>query len=61
MRIKYVCLHCGGDNVTRDAWAAWDADKGDWILSNVFDYAFCQDCEAETTLDTEPVIEAESE
>jgi hypothetical protein len=59
MKIKYVCNHCGGDNVTRDAWAAWDDDKGDWILSNVFDYAFCLDCEYETNLETKPVTETE--
>jgi hypothetical protein len=41
---------CGSVNVLRDAWATWDAQAGDWVLSSVFDHAFCADCDAETTL-----------
>jgi hypothetical protein len=44
------CSRCGSANVLRDAWATWDAHAGDWVLSSVFDHAFCVDCDAESTL-----------
>jgi hypothetical protein len=47
---KPCCSRCGSMNVLRDAWATWDAQAGDWVLSSVFDHAFCIDCDAETTL-----------
>lgn len=48
--VDYVCNSCGGNSVTRDAWASWDADAQDWSLGAAFDHAFCHDCEAETNL-----------
>lgn len=48
--VKYVCNMCGGDTVTRDAWAEWDVDTQDWVLGAAYDYAFCHDCEEETRL-----------
>ncbi|HZF94393.1 MAG TPA: hypothetical protein VEZ20_05910 [Allosphingosinicella sp.] len=48
--IDYVCSMCGGNIVTRDAWAEWDAAAQDWTLGAAFDQAFCHDCEAETNL-----------
>jgi len=59
MKIKYVCKHCGGDNVTRDAWASWDESKQNWIVADVFDYVFCHDCEEETYPESKPLIETE--
>jgi hypothetical protein len=50
-RLDFVCRDCGGNNVTRDAWAEWDIEIQDWVLGSAFDYAFCHDCEAETTLE----------
>ncbi len=50
MKRQMTCAHCGGDNVERDAWASWDIDKQEWVLENVFDYAYCQDCESETSI-----------
>lgn len=48
--VDYICNMCGGNNVTRDAWASWDAQAQDWALGAAFDYAFCHDCEQETKL-----------
>jgi hypothetical protein len=30
-RVKMVCQDCGAEDVTRDAWAAWDAKTQDWV------------------------------
>ena len=50
MAVDYVCESCGGNSVTRDAWADWDAAAQDWGLGAVFDQAFCHDCGEETSL-----------
>lgn len=50
MRVTFVCNTCGGDTVTRDAWAEWDVETQDWVLGAAYDYAFCHDCEGETRL-----------
>jgi hypothetical protein len=51
MNVTYICNMCGGNSVTRDAWAAWDVERQDWALGAVFDDAFCHDCEKETRLE----------
>ena len=48
--IQIKCSQCEGDDVTRDAWAVWDVETQDWVLGAVFDYAYCQTCEAEARL-----------
>ena len=59
-KLKICCADCGSESVVREAWAAWDFDRQDWILSNVFDDVFCPDCESHTktvkteTTETEP-------
>ena len=50
-RVTYVCNMCGGNTVTRDAWAEWDVDEQDWVLGAAFDYAYCHDCQEETRLE----------
>ena len=50
MAVEYVCSLCGGNSVTRDAWAEWDLEEQDWVLGTVYDYAFCHDCQKETRL-----------
>lgn len=51
------CNACGSTAVKRDAWAVWDKEKQDWILDQVFDEAFCEDCEKETSLYEEEIME----
>jgi hypothetical protein len=55
---KWVCSHCGSENVLLDAWAAWNIETQSWELANVFDAAFCEDCDGETHL---KVVEAAEE
>lgn len=52
--IEYVCEHCGGVAVTRDAWAEWHVALQAWALSAVFDFAFCHQCHRETRLVERP-------
>jgi hypothetical protein len=48
--VDYTCNMCGGNGVTRDAWAEWDADEQHWVLGAAFDYSYCHDCDEETRL-----------
>jgi hypothetical protein len=50
MAIDIVCGACGGNTVTRDAWAEWNVETQEWVLGAVYDYAFCHDCQEETRL-----------
>ena len=49
-RIIFVCEGCGTPGVTREAWAAWDAEHQAWVLAEMFDYAFCHRCHRRTQL-----------
>lgn len=45
MKIRYVCVDCGSDNVTMDGVCTWDKDKQDWVLASMYDDAgHCNDC-----------------
>jgi hypothetical protein len=48
--IAFVCRRCGGREVTRDAWAAWDIELQDWVVGALYDYAYCHDCDDDTRL-----------
>lgn len=50
MPVAYVCNTCGGDDVSRDAWADWDVSEQQWVLRTAFDYAHCHRCDCETRL-----------
>jgi hypothetical protein len=52
--LRMVCEECGSEDVTRDAWAAWDAGTQQWVLGAVYDYAFCHKCQAGTNIDEVP-------
>ena len=51
MAVEIICGTCGGNSVTRDAWAEWDVAAQNWALGAVFDYAYCHDCLAGTRLE----------
>lgn len=52
MSKRPTCTECGSHDVKADAWAEWDAEKGDWVLSQVFDSTtICEDCGGECSLD----------
>lgn len=46
----FVCRCCGSDQVLRDAWASWNADSQQWELDNIFDHAYCTNCDGETSI-----------
>ncbi len=50
MKRLMTCAHCGGDSVVRDAWASWDIENQEWVLESVYDHAYCNDCEGETSI-----------
>lgn len=50
-RTEIICGNCGGDNVSRDAWANWDTGTQQWVLGAVFDYGQCHDCGEESSLE----------
>ena len=54
-KITIRCSNCGGENVMRDAWATWDDIAQAWVLGNVFDAAFCDDCETDATIVERPI------
>ena len=56
-KIKKVCHDCGSEDVHRDAWAEWDFETQEWVLSDVYDDAYCNTCETDTKLPSVPVPE----
>lgn len=49
-KVDYACERCGGLAVTRDAWAEWDNVLQAWVVSEIFDFAFCHQCHRQTQL-----------
>jgi hypothetical protein len=49
-RVEYACERCGSVAVTRDAWAEWNLENQTWMLSEIFDFAFCHTCHRESRL-----------
>ena len=45
------CAACGSTAILRDAWARWDPASQDYELAAVFDYAYCEDCDGEASVD----------
>jgi hypothetical protein len=47
-QIDYICTeHHDGDaygEIVVDAYAQWDCEKQEWILSECFDYTVCKEC-----------------
>ena len=41
---RFSCPHCGSHDVGRDATARWSDEAGAWVLSDVQDCAFCNEC-----------------
>lgn len=44
-RIAIGCRECGGGDVVRDAWAAWDETAQAWKLGDTYDAVFCNICD----------------
>lgn len=52
------CGTCGSDDIVSDAWAAWDSTTQGWVLSAVFDAAWCHACEATASIAWTSSVEA---
>jgi predicted RNA-binding Zn-ribbon protein involved in translation (DUF1610 family) len=53
--IKYVCPACGSENVLRDAYAAWDIQKQEWVLHDTYNNRdVCNNC-GETNIELKVV------
>lgn len=50
MAKKMICNACESEEVFRDAYASWDVEAQTWILSNVYDQAYCNSCEGECSI-----------
>ncbi|QTH24729.1 MULTISPECIES: hypothetical protein [Sphingomonadaceae] len=46
--VEPTCRDCGSINLTRDAFAAWDSDTQQWVLSAIYQSTTCHACEAES-------------
>ena len=49
-----ACRTCGSDRVVRDAWACWSVERQEWELGEIFDQAFCLNCEDDCTIESVP-------
>lgn len=52
--VRMVCETCRSEEVTRDAWAEWQAEAQQWVLGALFDYAYCHRCQGSTHLAAVP-------
>jgi hypothetical protein len=60
MKIKYVCKHCGSDNVGRDAFLEWNQETQKWEISDFMDREICFTCSDDTELVQATITEAEA-
>jgi hypothetical protein len=56
-KLKMICTECGSTDVRRDAWANWCEKIQDWELAEVYDNAFCIDCDGECSIKEEEIEE----
>lgn len=45
-----ICGHCGGSDVSLDAWADWDRVSQQWSVRELFEQGYCHACGGETRL-----------
>jgi len=50
LKTACICSTCGSTDVRADAWAEWDIETGQWVLSSTYDNKWCETCEGETKL-----------
>lgn len=46
-QIKIVCSECGSDDVLVDAWVRWDYVSQQYVIHDILDDSFCNNCEGE--------------
>jgi len=50
-KLTMRCSNCGSEDVVRDAWARWSFEQQEWELGEIFDYAYCETCEGDCTIE----------
>lgn len=43
-KLRPKCTACGSSDVLKDAFAVWDEENQEWVLSSTYDNNFCSDC-----------------
>lgn len=57
-RERPTCKHCGSSDIRADAWAMWDDNAQQWVLTSTYDNYWCESCEIdEVTLEWVPSIQ----
>jgi predicted RNA-binding Zn-ribbon protein involved in translation (DUF1610 family) len=44
MKLSMHCPSCGSPAILRDAFAEWDVEEQEWLLSATFDNFTCDNC-----------------
>ena len=57
LRLRKVCSSCGSEDVRVDAWVTWSEARQAWEVAEVFDAAFCAQCDGETSIVDQEVVE----
>lgn len=56
-KVTKHCVVCDSEDVWLDANAEWDIEAQTWVLKNTLDTAYCDNCEAERSIDDKPLME----
>lgn len=59
VKVKMVCMGCGGQTVLIDAWANWDTEKQELVLHSTFDDSHCEKCGNEPGIELVPLEEGD--
>jgi len=54
-KVRMVCSSCGGTEVRRDGYTAWNEETQQWELITVFDNSDCETCGGECSIDEVPI------
>lgn len=58
MNIRKQCLECGSIDVKVDAWAIWNIEKQEWVLSDYYpNNAYCEYCDGACNIIDVPLEE----
>jgi len=61
MKIKYICIQCGSDHVSRDASCRWNIETQQWEIANFTNFTFCHDCNDNLIILELPIEEGEDQ
>jgi hypothetical protein len=60
-KLRMICSKCHSEDVLSDAYAAWDFDQQQWVVSSSFDKgAYCNNCDGECRIESMALAEGVS-